>query len=356
MGRWQGSGGRGLSRDHRRVQASDGLGRQAGSAVKVRIGGGRCLPGQRLLPDLGRAGGAEPVGGREQAGAGWGGQGRGWAQGLMGGLLELGHDLVEEPVDLVHLVTTEGGLEPRLLDLFGGEGELVARAAGAQAVTQTGQVGGGPFEQAANLAPLVPTNDPAEGPRPDLLGREPAFGHGARFPVAWAVMATSSVLLDRVGWQTGTTGQPARFLWWPSSEEVPAVRRTRTILILVAVAAVLAAGCAGGGGDKGEAAIAPAAASSTSPRSASGDADTDDVRIVDFAFVPRTVRAKVGQKVKWEHQDAGVTHTVTALDRSFRSGDLEEGDEFSHLFPTAGTFAYRCSIHPDMRGRVKVSG
>jgi len=200
----------------------------------------------------------------------------------VGGLLELGHDLVEEPVDLVHLVATEGGLEPRLLDLFGGEGELVARAAGAKAVTQTGQVGGGPFEQAANLAPLVPTNDPAEGPRPDLLGREPAFGHGARFPVAWAVMATSSVLLDRVGWQTGTTGQPARFLWWPSS--------------------------------------------------------------------------KVGQKVSWEHQDAGVTHTVTALERSFRSGDLEEGDEFSHLFPTAGTFAYRCSIHPDMRGRVKVSG
>jgi plastocyanin len=256
--------------------------------------------------------------------------GRGWAQGLVGGLLELGHDLVEEPVDLVHLVATEGGLEPRLLDLFGGEGELVAGAAGAKAVAQTGQVGGGPFEQAANLAPLVPTNDPAEGPRPDLLGREPAFGHGARFPVAWAVMATSSVLLDRVGWQTGTTGQPARFLWWPSSEEVPAVRRTRTILILVAV--------------------------STSRGSASGDAGTDDVRIVDFAFVPRTVRAKVGQKVKWEHQDAGVTHTVTALDRSFRSGDLEEGDEFSHLFPTAGTFAYRCSIHPDMRGRVKVSG
>jgi hypothetical protein len=128
----------------------------------------------------------------------------------MGGLLELGHDLVEEPVDLVHLVAAKGRLEPRLLDLFGGEGELVARAAGAEAVAQTGQVGGGPFEQAADLAPLVPTNDPGEGPRPDLFWREPAFGHGARFPVAWAVMATSSVLLDRVGWQTGTAGQPAR--------------------------------------------------------------------------------------------------------------------------------------------------
>jgi plastocyanin len=171
-------------------------------------------------------------------------------------------------------------------------------------------------------------------------------------------MATSSVLLDRVGWQTGTTAHPGRFFWWLSSEEVPAVRRTRTILILVAAAALLAAGCAAGGGneDKGEAAIAPAAASSTSQGSASGDADTDDVRIVDFGFAPGTVTAKVGQKVKWEHQDPGVTHTVTALDRSFRSGDLEEGDEFSHVFPTAGTFAYRCGIHPDMQGTVKVSG
>jgi plastocyanin len=74
------------------------------------------------------------------------------------------------------------------------------------------------------------------------------------------------------------------------------------------------------------------------------------------AFTPATVSAKVGQKVRWEHQDAGVTHTVTALDRSFRSGDLEEGDEFSHVFPKAGTFAYRCGIHPDMQGTVKVSG
>ena len=134
------------------------------------------------------------------------------------------------------------------------------------------------------------------------------------------------------------------------------MRRTRTILILVAVAAVLAAGCAGGDEDKGEAAVAPAAASSTSRGSASGDADTDDVRIADFAFVPRTVRAKVGQKVKWEHQDAGVTHSIVALDGGFRSGELKEGDEFSHLFQRAGTFAYRCGIHPDMRGAVKVSG
>ena len=66
--------------------------------------------------------------------------------------------------------------------------------------------------------------------------------------------------------------------------------------------------------------------------------------------------AKVGQQVTWEHQDAGVTHTVAAVGGGFRSGDLEEGGTFSHRFPAAGTFAYRCTIHPDMRGTVRVSG
>jgi plastocyanin len=137
------------------------------------------------------------------------------------------------------------------------------------------------------------------------------------------------------------------------------VRRTRTILVLVAVGALLGAGCGGRRGDEGQGgtAIAPAAASSTTAaEGGSDDADTDDVRIVGFAFTPKTVRAKVGQKVKWEHQDAGVTHTVTALDGTFRSGDLEESDEFSRVFQTAGTFAYRCTIHTDMRGTVKVGG
>ena len=138
------------------------------------------------------------------------------------------------------------------------------------------------------------------------------------------------------------------------------MRRARSILVLVAVLAALETGCAGGDGSEGGAAAAPAttaaATGTTEAGSGSGDADTDDVRIVDFAFAPRTVRAGVGQKVKWEHQDAGVTHSIVALDGGFRSGELKEGDEFSHLFQRAGAFAYRCGIHPDMRGAVEVSG
>ena len=141
------------------------------------------------------------------------------------------------------------------------------------------------------------------------------------------------------------------------------MRRAATILALVGVWAVLAAGCAGDGGGEGAAAApaseaaAPTGTGGDSGRDGgAGDADTDDVRIVSFAFVPRTVRAKVGQKVKWEHQDPGVTHTVVARDGSFRSGRLHEGDEFSHVFNRAGTFAYWCGLHASMRGTVKVSG
>ena len=126
---------------------------------------------------------------------------------------------------------------------------------------------------------------------------------------------------------------------------------------MVAVGSVLAAGCGGATGDGAKAEPGSSRAEPTSSRgSAAGDADTDDVRIANFAFAPATVRARVGQRVKWEHQDAGVTHTVTAVGGGFRSGELREGDEFSHLFPTAGSFAYRCAIHPNMRGRVEVGG
>jgi plastocyanin len=170
-------------------------------------------------------------------------------------------------------------------------------------------------------------------------------------------MTTSSVLLDPPTWQTGTTHAAARFSRGPVVKEAHPLRSARNILVMLAVGAALAAGCTGDGGNEvaGGAASSGDRAEPTSSRgSAAGDGDTDRVQIANFAFAPATVRAKVGQRVRWEHQDPGVTHTVTALDGQFRSRELREGGEFSHRFRTAGTFAYRCAIHPDMRGTVRV--
>ena len=156
------------------------------------------------------------------------------------------------------------------------------------------------------------------------------------------------------------------------------MRRALTILVVVTAAAALAAGCAdegGGGQAAGPATAAPAATAGQAgeaggggdrrgyggygaePTSSRSSARADaDVRIQDFAFGPTRLEARVGQRVTWGHQDVGVTHTVAADKGDFRSGDLTEGKEFSHLFRTAGTYAYHCAIHPDMRGTVRVSG
>jgi plastocyanin len=90
-------------------------------------------------------------------------------------------------------------------------------------------------------------------------------------------------------------------------------------------------------------------------RGAAAGTGNGPVRIAGSAFAPANVTAKAGQRVTWAHQDPGATHTVTADQGQFRSGELSQGDEFAHVFPTAGSFAYHCDVHPDMRGTVQVS-
>jgi plastocyanin len=77
------------------------------------------------------------------------------------------------------------------------------------------------------------------------------------------------------------------------------------------------------------------------------------VTIKDFEFTPASVTVKLGDTVMWTN-DGPSTHTVTADDGSFESGDLSAGKTFSHTFQTAGTFTYHCSIHPFMTAEVIV--
>jgi len=79
---------------------------------------------------------------------------------------------------------------------------------------------------------------------------------------------------------------------------------------------------------------------------------TAAVTIKDFEITPATVTIKVGDTVIWTNYGPS-THTVTADDRSFASGNLW-GDTFSHTFQTAGTFTYHCSISRFMTGTVIV--
>jgi len=63
----------------------------------------------------------------------------------------------------------------------------------------------------------------------------------------------------------------------------------------------------------------------------------------------------VGTTVTWTNQDP-IIHTVTAVDESFDSGFMREGETWSYTFEEPGEFEYLCTPHPWMRAKVIVTG
>lgn len=77
------------------------------------------------------------------------------------------------------------------------------------------------------------------------------------------------------------------------------------------------------------------------------------VSAVDFGYMPSVIRVHVGQTVIWRNGGREL-HDATG-DDDWHSGPIEPDKEYRHTFGIAGTFNYRCSVHPDMRGSVDVS-
>jgi plastocyanin len=63
----------------------------------------------------------------------------------------------------------------------------------------------------------------------------------------------------------------------------------------------------------------------------------------------------MGTTVTWTNRDFDV-HTVTADDTppTFKSAGLDTNDTFSFTFNKAGTYAYHCSLHSHMTGKIFV--
>jgi plastocyanin len=72
-------------------------------------------------------------------------------------------------------------------------------------------------------------------------------------------------------------------------------------------------------------------------------------------FSPTPASAKVGDTVKWSFDDDQNQHTATAEDGSFDSGNKGKGESFTFKFTKAGTFAYHCTLHANMKGSITVS-
>jgi LPXTG-motif cell wall-anchored protein len=93
---------------------------------------------------------------------------------------------------------------------------------------------------------------------------------------------------------------------------------------------------------------------STKPPRATAAADTG-VTISDFQFAPASVTIDVGDTVTWTNEGP-TPHSATADDGSFDTGVFEAGQRRSQTFEQAGTFAYFCTPHPNMRATVTVRG
>lgn len=75
--------------------------------------------------------------------------------------------------------------------------------------------------------------------------------------------------------------------------------------------------------------------------------------VKDFEFDPATLTVAVGTTVTWTNEGPS-DHTVTADDGAFDSGTIAQGGTFDQTLDAPGTFAYHCTIHPDMKGTVTV--
>ncbi len=103
------------------------------------------------------------------------------------------------------------------------------------------------------------------------------------------------------------------------------------------------AGCGGDEQDAGGAAGSGGAGSSSVK-----------VRIASFKYAPPTVKVKPGGTVTWTNEDRAA-HTATVKGgKGFDTDTLETGKSKRLSFPTAGTFAYICELHPFMKGAVVV--
>ncbi|MHA4806912.1 cupredoxin domain-containing protein [Flavitalea flava] len=79
--------------------------------------------------------------------------------------------------------------------------------------------------------------------------------------------------------------------------------------------------------------------------------NTNMVNMQNMSFSVTSLQVTAGATVTWTNND-NLTHTVTADDASFNSGDILPGHTFSMAFNTKGTFPYHCKYHAVMKASV----
>jgi plastocyanin len=88
-------------------------------------------------------------------------------------------------------------------------------------------------------------------------------------------------------------------------------------------------------------------------KSEEAKASTIEVRVDNFTFAPETLTVAVNSTVTWINKD-DVPHVIASNDGLFKSKALDTDDQYSYAFTQPGTYAYYCSVHPKMMGKIVV--
>jgi plastocyanin len=99
--------------------------------------------------------------------------------------------------------------------------------------------------------------------------------------------------------------------------------------------------------------VALRAASGASEADA-GSAAKKEVTIERFAYDPSPLRVDAGAKIVFDNEDGSITHTATAKNGSFDTGDIKVGTTKSIVLRKPGVYKYYCTIHPFMHGKIIV--
>lgn len=138
--------------------------------------------------------------------------------------------------------------------------------------------------------------------------------------------------------------------------------KTRTFIIGIAVSlSIIGSSCTShegtGNEHNGRKSTSPTSTSDgrrmENHSSAAGPQESLVINIENYSFGQNEIAVAPGTRITWVNKDK-VPHTVTANDKTFDSGILAKGSEFSHTFETPGTYAYHCIPHPAMKATVVV--
>lgn len=80
---------------------------------------------------------------------------------------------------------------------------------------------------------------------------------------------------------------------------------------------------------------------------------THKVTIEEMQFKPAGVSAARGDSIVWTNKDF-FPHTVTANSGQFDSHEIKPNESWTYRATKAGEFEYICSLHPTMKGTLRV--